>query len=160
MLFSASQIPSCNPSLHTVKMKKNNKKPNWDGKLNMTQYLPIIHNCRLWQIENYPFDSVSQIDFTGIDSVLSSTHNRFTALFPGPPGWAGARRELLDFMVQGKINRGRHTDHPAQRNSIRTKQCPPPPSPYFLRAWCPSCHPINSIKALKATSAFGLGRRC
>ena len=25
-------------------------------------------------------------------------HNRFTALFPGPPGWAGARRELLDFM--------------------------------------------------------------
>ena len=23
------------------------------------------------------------------------THNRFTALFPGPPGWAGARRELL-----------------------------------------------------------------
>jgi len=40
-------------------------------------------------------------------------HNRFTALFPGPPGSAGARRELLDFMVQGKINRGRHTDHPA-----------------------------------------------
>jgi len=34
-------------------------------------------------------------------------------LSPGPPGWAGARRELLDFMVQGKINRGRHTDHPA-----------------------------------------------
>jgi len=27
-------------------------------------------------------------------------HNRFTALFPAPPGWAGARRELLDFMVQ------------------------------------------------------------
>jgi len=25
------------------------------------------------------------------------------------PGWAGARRELLDFMAQGKINRGRHT---------------------------------------------------
>jgi len=24
-------------------------------------------------------------------------HNRFTALFPGPPKWAGARRELLDF---------------------------------------------------------------
>jgi len=26
-------------------------------------------------------------------------HNRFTALFLGPPGWAGARRELLDFMI-------------------------------------------------------------
>ena len=53
-------------------------------------------------------------------------------LNPGPPGWAGARRELLDFMVQGKINRGRHTDHPAGRYSIRTNmQCPPPPSPIF-----------------------------
>jgi len=30
--------------------------------------------------------------------------NRFTALFPGPPGWGSARRNpLLDFMVQGKI---------------------------------------------------------
>jgi len=62
-----------------------------------------------------------------------TNHNRFTALFPGPPGWAGARRELLDFMVQGKINRDRHTDHPAGRHSIRTNQCPPPPSPLFHR---------------------------
>jgi len=58
-------------------------------------------------------------------------HNHFTALFPGPPGSAGARRELLVFMVQEKINRGRHTDHPAVRHSIWTKQCPPPPSPDF-----------------------------
>jgi len=48
-----------------------------------------------------------------------SHHNHFTALFPGPSGWAGARRELLDFMVQGKINRGRHSNHPAGRHSIR-----------------------------------------
>jgi len=60
-------------------------------------------------------------------------HNRFTALFPGPSGWAGARREFLDFMVQGKINRGRHTDHPAGCHSIRTNQCPPPLSPIFYR---------------------------
>jgi len=44
---------------------------------------------------------------------IFAQHNRFTALFPGPPGWAGTRRELLDFMEQRKINRGRHTDHPA-----------------------------------------------
>jgi len=31
--------------------------------------------------------------------------------------------------------------------------------PYFLRAGCPSCRPTNSVKALKATSTFGLGRR-
>ena len=48
--------------------------------------------------------------------------------FYGP--FSGARRELLDFMVQGEINRGRHTDHPAGRHSIRTNQCPPPTSPH------------------------------
>jgi len=78
------------------------------------------------------------------------TTTRFTALFPGPPGWAGARRELLDLMVQGKINRGRHADHPAGRHSVRTNQCPPLPSPHFLQAGCPSCRPTNSVKALKA----------
>jgi len=45
------------------------------------------------------------------------------ALFPRPSTSAGARRKLLDFMVQGKISRGRHTDHPAKRHSIRTNQC-------------------------------------
>jgi len=60
-------------------------------------------------------------------------HNRFTALFPGPPGWAGARIELLNFIVQGKTNRCRHTDHPAGCHSIPTKQYPPPPSPIFYR---------------------------
>jgi len=59
-------------------------------------------------------------------------HNRFTALFPGPPRWTGASRELLDFMVQGKINRGRRTDHPAGCHSIRTDQCPPLPSPHIF----------------------------
>jgi len=59
-------------------------------------------------------------------------HNHFTALFPGPSGWAGARRELLDFTVQGKINRGIHSDHPAGCHSIWTNQCPPPPSPHIF----------------------------
>jgi len=59
-------------------------------------------------------------------------HNRFMALFLGPPGWAGARREILDFMVQAKINRGRLTDHPAGCHSIRTNECPPPPSPHIF----------------------------
>jgi len=82
--------------------------------------------------------------------VNHTTTTIFTALFLGPPGWAGARRELLDFMVHRKINRGRHTDHLAGRHSIRTNQCPPPPS-HFLQAGCPSCRPTNSVKALKAT---------
>jgi len=87
-------------------------------------------------------------------------HNCFMALFPELSEWAGARKELLDFMVQGKISRGRHTDHPVGCHSIWTNQCPPPSSAPFLLAGCPSCHPTNSVKAPKATRAFGLGRRC
>jgi len=60
---------------------------------------------------------------------MCHNHNHF----PGPPGWAGARRELLDFyfMVQGEIYRD--TDHLAARrgrHSIQTNQYPPPPSPH------------------------------
>ena len=31
--------------------------------------------------------------------------------------------------------------------------------PHFLQAVCPSCRPTNSVKALKATSAFGFGEK-
>jgi len=80
-------------------------------------------------------------------------HNRFTALFPGPPGWAGARREPLVFMVQGNINRGRHTDHPAGRKvSIRTKQCPPPPSPLFFTGRMPFLPPNQQCQSTEGNS--------
>jgi len=82
-------------------------------------------------------------------------HNRFTAIFPGPSGWAGARRELLDFMVQGKINRGRHTDHPAGCHSIQTNPCPPPPSPIFYRPDAlPAAQPTVSKHSRKKTLEF------
>jgi len=63
--------------------------------------------------------------------------------------------------VQGEINRGRHTDHPAGRHSIWTNQCPPPPSPILFTGRMPFLPPNQHyVKALKATSTFGLGRRC
>jgi len=76
-------------------------------------------------------------------------HNHFTALFPGPPGWAGAEREPLDFMVQGKINRGTHTDHLAGCQSIRTKQCPPPPYSHCLGLmFTKSCETFNFLNCI------------
>jgi len=55
----------------------------------------------------------------------TNIHNRFTAIFLGLPGWSGARRNLLlDFMVQGKITWGRHTDNPAGCHSTQTNQRP------------------------------------
>ena len=46
--------------------------------------------------------------------VFCRTHtlNHFTSLVPGLSGWAGARRNLLDFMVQRKITEA-DTDNPA-----------------------------------------------
>jgi len=67
--------------------------------------------------------------------ITHSNTQPFYGLFPRQPGWAGARRELLDFVVQGKVNRGRHTDHPAGRHSIWTNQCPPPPSTPHPYSW-------------------------
>jgi len=83
-------------------------------------------------------------------------HNRFTALFPGRTGWAGARRELLDFMVQREINRGRHTDHPAGRHSIRTNQCPPPPSPYIFTGQMTFLLPNQQCQSIEGSDKLDL----
>jgi len=58
-------------------------------------------------------------------------------------------------MVQGEINRGRHTTirlgtTPSGLTSAHLHY----PAHIFLRTGCPSCHPTNSVKALKPTSAF------
>ena len=37
-------------------------------------------------------------------ALVQQQQQPFYGPFAGTPGWAGARRELLDFMVQGKIN--------------------------------------------------------
>ena len=62
------------------------------------------------------------------------------------------KREPLVFMVQGKINRGRHTDHPAGCNSIRIKQCPPPPSPYFFMGRMPFLLPNQQCQSTEGNS--------
>jgi len=49
-----------------------------------------------------------------------------------------------------------HPGEPVPEENFWTLWCIPP---YFLQAGCPSCRPTDSVKALKATSAFGLGRR-
>jgi len=129
----------------------------------------IMHT--VWHMYNYKYTVLSYLTFRVSSAHLQCYWNLNEAIvnckmlppqpFHGPffldhPGWASARRELLDFMVQGEINRGRHTDHPAGRHSIRTNQCPP----YFLRAGCPSCRPTNSVKALKATRVLLNGVTC
>ena len=105
--------------------------------------------CRFWQV-NYQACTWHScwgylLSLFGIINkhthTHTHTHNHFTALFPGPSRWAAARRELLDFMVQGEINRGRHTDHLAGCHSIQTNQCAPPPSPILFTVRMPFLPP-------------------
>jgi len=58
-------------------------------------------------------------------------------------------QKLLDFMVQGKINRGRHTDHPAWRHSIQTNQCPGHIHhlPHIFTGWMPFLPPNQQYQS-------------
>ena len=80
-----------------------------------------------------PFDCLLLLSSTSefLNVLCDNTHTTFTALFPYHPGEPVPGENPIRFMVQGKINRGRHTDQPAGRHSIRTNQCPPPPSTIF-----------------------------
>ena len=79
--------------------------------------------------------------------IKTITPQPFYGPFSGTTGWAGAKREPLVFMVQGKINRGRHINHPAGSYSIRTKQCPAPPSRYFLTGRMPFLPPNQQCQS-------------
>jgi len=85
-------------------------------------------------------------------------HNHFTALFPGPPGEPVREENFWTLWCKGRLTE-------ADTPTIRMGATPSGLSsahlhhPHFLQARCPSCRPTNSVEALKATSAFGLGRR-
>ena len=71
---------------------------------------------------------------TTVNSLLSTTTPQpFYGPFSGTTRVSRCQKRTSGLVVQGKINRGRHIDHPAGRHSIRTKQCPPPPYPIFYR---------------------------
>jgi len=59
-------------------------------------------------------------------------------------------------MVQGEINRGRHTDHPAGCHSIQTNQCLPPPSPRPGRKALNGCSRLV-VAVVFATVSLGGG---
>jgi len=83
--------------------------------------------------------------------VLNHNHHHTITIygaFPGPSGWAGARRKLLlDFMVLGRTARGRHTDNPGGRHSIQTKQQSTSINPPFLHRMTFLLQPSQFIMA-------------
>jgi len=92
------------------------------------------YKCSMYLLLHMQCRNHSNRMSTGRNSIIITTTTTTTVLrsfFRDHPGEPVPEEKLVDFMVQGKINRGRHTDHPAGCHSIRTNQCPAPPSPIF-----------------------------
>jgi len=82
------------------------------------------------------------------------------ALFPDHPGEPVPEENFWTLWCKGRLTEAdRHTIRLGTTPSRLTSAHLHHPPIFFLQAGCPSCHPTNSVKALKATSAFGLGRR-
>jgi len=73
-------------------------------------FFPANHLARYWRNWTY--------------HTTTPHHNRFTALFLGPPGWAGVRENFWTLWCKGRL-----TEEEAGRHSIQINQCPPPPPP-------------------------------
>ena len=58
--------------------------------------------------------------------------------FRDHPGELVPEENLWTLWCKGRLTEA--DNHPAGRHSIRTNQCPPPPSLHFLHAGCPSCN--------------------
>jgi len=66
---------------------------------------------------------------------LAQTHRHTTILRPffrNHPGEPVPEEDIWSLWCKGRLTEA-HIDHSAGRHSIRTNQCPPPPSPIFTR---------------------------
>ena len=80
------------------------------------------------------------------------THIRLTALCPGLPRWANTRKvKPISILLKQETVSGRGISWAVCKSAPRSRQItmPAPHHSVFLQAECPSCHPTNSVKALK-----------
>ena len=82
-------------------------------------------------------------------------HIRLTVLCPGLPGWAGTRKvQSIWILLKQETESGSWQWHQLGHMQVCTSlqtdnHASTPPLAVFLQARCPSCRPINSVKALK-----------
>jgi len=77
------------------------------------------------------------------------------ALCPGLPGWAGTRKvKPIWILLEQETVSGSGISWAIRKSAPCSRQIttPAPHHSVFLQAWCPSCHPANSVKALKASA--------
>ena len=144
------------------------------GKLKLCLFLKWVLNLVSWhagmqEAMSLPSEEVSgcQMTSTGIqhesrypdqrDNCNTHTHTTiFTALFPGLPGSAGARSNLLlDLRCKGD-SRDLPTNNLAGRYSIRTNQWPTSLIRHVY-AGCPSCHNPPNLSQLGTGTKWQYG---
>jgi len=86
-------------------------------------------------------------------------HNRFTAFFRDHPGELVPEENSWTLWCKRRLTEADTTTIRlgATQSGLTSAYRHHPP--HILQAGCPSCRPTNSVKALKATSALGVGRR-
>ena len=95
------------------------------------------------------------------------TQTSLTTLCPGLPGWAGTRKvKPVWILLNQETVSGSGISWAICKSAPRSRQIttPAPHHSVLLQAGCPSCHPTNSIKALKANQSTeghtGITPRC
>jgi len=77
----------------------------------------------------------------------------FNGLCPGLPGWAGTRKvKPIWILLKQETVGGSGISWTICKSASHSRQIttPAPTTQFFLLAGCPSCHPTNSFKSLKA----------
>ena len=82
------------------------------------------------------------------------THTHLMALFPGLPGWAGTRKEKPIWILLKQETVSGSGISWAICTSLQTDNHASTLPLSFLQSGCPSCHPTNSVKALKGCMCF------
>ena len=91
-----------------------------------------------------------------IVSKHTHTHFRLTALFPGLPRWAGTRKvKPIWILLKQETVSGNGVSWVVCKSAPCSRQTTMP-APHRSVFYSPSCHPTNSVKALKANSVKAL----
>ena len=140
----------------------------WSNFVGVTDAATAVVNCSgcvcCWQ-EGYVAlcsaskECIAKSSFTGVCLMYynTHTHTRLTALYPGLPGWAGTRKvKPIRILLKQETVSGGGISWTICMSASRSRQItmPAPHCSFFLQAGCPSCHPTNSVKALKASLMY------
>jgi len=114
---------------------------------------------RWWRWRQRRINNQNKTNTEQTEEVQPPHCNRFTALFPDHPGEPVPEENFWTLWCKGRLTEADTSIIRLGATSSGISSAHLHHPPIFLQAGCPSCRPTNSVKALKATSTFGLERR-